>query len=175
MRTLPAPVCHGMSELAFAAHERTALNAVIASSDDRNSNYTALAQDVIHLHILYGLAVTAGSAYGERPPNRELCWRLFTAPTAKTDKQAVQMHVGGKAFTKHSHRASSGWCVSSVLFSVCTHDFVIAKAGSRAFFCPGGASLPDDLRKRTRSLKLLLIEFGTMQRGGMYSGSHIEC
>ncbi|KAL7004780.1 hypothetical protein EMMF5_005695 [Cystobasidiomycetes sp. EMM_F5] len=97
-----------MRELDFAQAERDSLNA----NHDANGWTTprlSLATDVIQLHILQGLAVTAGSAYGEVPPCREMCWTSFIEEHTKQDKQAIQMHKGGRAFTKHSHRDSSGW------------------------------------------------------------------
>lgn len=105
---LQRPSCAGMRELDFAQAERDSLNA----NHDANGWTTprlSLATDVIQLHILQGLAVTAGSAYGEVPPCREMCWTSFIEEHTKQDKQAIQMHKGGRAFTKHSHRDSSGW------------------------------------------------------------------
>ena len=39
------------------------------------------------------------------------CHALFMQPPANTSSgtQAVYLHAGGKAFTKHAHRASDGW------------------------------------------------------------------
>ena len=68
------------------------------------------ATDVIQLHILLGLAVTAGSAYGEVPPTRDVCWSLFTQSHERADvKQTTSLTKGGVAYTKHAHRASDGW------------------------------------------------------------------
>lgn len=104
-----------MQELSYAERERETLNSV---NDGNPTLYYAT--DILQYHIIQGLAVTSGSALGYSAPDREKCWTLFLEPTAKADwKQAVQMHQGGKAFTKHSHRASSGWSVSSHLEDLC--------------------------------------------------------
>lgn len=109
---ISTPRCEGMTELAYAEPERTRLRGAVALLEVASSSlqHVQLAQDVVQLHILQGLAVTPGSAFGEGPPpDRETCWKLFTALPAKRDNQSTPMHVGGKAFTKHSHRDSSGW------------------------------------------------------------------
>lgn len=107
---IPAPICNGIHELSYAETERSYLNNLLPTSTQASLLYHA--QDVLQMHILQGLAVTAGSALGELAPDRQECWRLFRTPTIKRDSQTVQMHVGGKAFTKHSHRASDGWSVT---------------------------------------------------------------
>ena len=101
---LSNPHCHGMYEMPYAAPERALLQRI---NDGRPSLLDAT--DYMQYHILKGLAVTTGSAFGYDPPGRELAWKLFLQQTEKADKQLVQLHKGGKAFTKHSHRATSGW------------------------------------------------------------------
>lgn len=114
-QALPHPHCEGMSELVYASAERIALRAdhLRGAMDDDDalteSPSLCLATDVIQYHILLGLAVTGGSAFGHEAPGEELCRQLFTEACDRPDKQAVQLHKGGKALTKHCHRASSGW------------------------------------------------------------------
>lgn len=108
---LDTPCCAGMTELEHAEAERERLRLLIATFGELPvTAHVQLAHDVIEYHILQGLAVTAGSAFGYNSVlDRSACWRLFTALPAKPDGQSTPMHVGGKAFTKHSHRDSSGW------------------------------------------------------------------
>jgi hypothetical protein len=106
---LETPQCEGMIELAYTEPERALLR-VAASTCPREEARLQLADDIVQYHILQGLAVTAGSAFGEAiAPDRQTCWKLFTAIPPRPDNQSTQIHVGGKAFTKHSHRDSSGW------------------------------------------------------------------
>lgn len=101
-----------MTELAFAEAERSNLRGKVrASWQGSSSSPVQLAQDVIQYHILQGLAVTAGSAFdcGVTPPGKALCEELFRALPSRPDNQEIPLHVGGKAFTKHCHRDSSGW------------------------------------------------------------------
>lgn len=109
---IPTPVCEGMSELEYAEPERERLRQAIASLglSSSSTQHVQLAQDILQFHILQGLAVTVGSALGaDCAPDKDNCWELFTALPSKPDNQSTPMHVGGKAFTKHSHRDSSGW------------------------------------------------------------------
>ncbi|KAK9897373.1 hypothetical protein P389DRAFT_194995 [Cystobasidium minutum MCA 4210] len=107
-----------MSELDYAEPERERLRQAIQAprgeSSPSSSTHVQLATDIIQYHILQGLAVTAGSAFGENTaPSKHTCFKLFTALPSKLDNKSTPMHVGGKAFTKHSHRDSSGWWGSS--------------------------------------------------------------
>lgn len=105
---LVQPACDGMKELAFAQPERARLSGKV---DGAGGLYgLMLATDVVQLHILHGYAVTAGSAYGHAAPKRSTCTQLFTAVHDQRDNNTqAQLHVGGRAFTKHAHRASDGW------------------------------------------------------------------
>lgn len=100
-----------MVELDYAEPERQHLRKAVAKlGNTAPSQHVQVAQDVVQYHILQGLAVTAGAALGRDDiPDRATCWKLFTALPLKPDNQSTPMHVGGKAFTKHSHRDSSGW------------------------------------------------------------------
>lgn len=97
--------------MAYAEPERAHLRLLASSSMSTPQHVLQLAQDVIQYHILQGLAVTAGSALGEyNDLDEDTALSLFTALPPSPDKQPTPMHVGGKAFTKHSHRDGSiGW------------------------------------------------------------------
>lgn len=126
MVLLPTPHCKGMTELPYASAERDKLRGNLGcltcstsfASDppevengNRGDDATPLsfATDVVQYHILQGLAVTAGAAFGHDPPSTEQCRALFVEPCEKGSNQVVQLHKGGKALSKHAHRASSGW------------------------------------------------------------------
>ena len=113
---LAHPVCLGMTEVAYARRERDILNRC------QCQNSLCLATDAIQLHLLHGLALTVGSALVHARPCRDLCWTLFTSLPApnKLDTTRIrtgqtQMHVGGRAFTKHAHRdvTNSWWGTST--------------------------------------------------------------
>lgn len=108
---IDTPHCKGMVELEYAEPERQRLRQAIADLGNASPvQHVQVAQDVLQYHILQGLAVTAGSALGrDDVRDKATCWKLFTALPPKPDNQSTPMHVGGKAFTKHSHRDSSGW------------------------------------------------------------------
>lgn len=101
------PVCVGMTEVAYAQRERERLNRDMSML----GHSLCLATDAIQLHLLHGLALTVGSALGHAPPRRALCWTLFTSlPPGKLRSGQTQMHVGGRAFTKHAHRdTTNNW------------------------------------------------------------------
>jgi len=99
-----------MAELEYAEPERARLRVLAASISTSPLRHVQLATDAIEYHILQGLAVTAGSAFGQDSTlDRPTAFSLFTALLARPDGQSTPLHVGGKAFTKHSHRDSSGW------------------------------------------------------------------
>lgn len=105
-----------MTEVAYAQPERDILNRL------QTPHTLFLATDAMQLHLLHGLALTVGSALGHAPPSHALCRILFTSLPAsnKLDTTRVrtgqtQMHVGGRAFTKHAHRdvTNSWWGTST--------------------------------------------------------------
>lgn len=117
---LDTPHCRGLAELEYAEPDRQRLRQAVAGLGASQLQHVQLAQDVIQYHILQGLAVTAGSAFGQDDmPDKTTCWTLFTALPPKPDNQSTPMHVGGKAFTKHSHRDSSGWWGASTGTNAC--------------------------------------------------------
>ena len=156
---LRTPVCSGMSELLYAACERAVLNAI----PNVCLNH---ATDPIQYHILLGLACTAGSAFGYAPPSLSECCESFIQAHDKRDKQAVQMHRGGKAFTKHSHRDSSGWYVACYLTKeVLTDQLRIS----------GGEYRPAQMPTKMQLQKLRMTGSGAMLAGVTYSGCLTEC
>lgn len=133
-----APTCAGMKVVCWAEEERGRLAGHVHETADRFKSdeeeqptmttkdsrqvrrwLTMYATDVVQLHILRGLAVTAGSAFGYDPPDRQTCWQEMTTAGSEDDRQTIQLHRGGKAFTKHAHRASSGWSVPRPLSLLC--------------------------------------------------------
>jgi hypothetical protein len=88
------PHCFGMEELPEVGPARAELTQLLATQ----SNLGAL-----HLHLSQGLALTAGSALGERCPSAENCLAAFVLPNS------VGLTAGARAWSKHAHRGGSGW------------------------------------------------------------------
>lgn len=107
------PDCDGLDELPFAEAERSRLSRIVGDVEPTSAQF--LATDALELHILHGFAVTAGSAYGHVPPSQSDCFELFCQVHDRRDNNVkAQLHVGGRAFTKHAHRASDGfWGIST--------------------------------------------------------------
>ncbi|EKM58750.1 uncharacterized protein PHACADRAFT_86202 [Phanerochaete carnosa HHB-10118-sp] len=64
-------------------------------------------QDALTIHLLHGLAYTAGSALGSTPPTQEQCLSAFLVPNK------VGLTAGARAWSKHAHR--SGGSADSVV------------------------------------------------------------
>ncbi|EIN04678.1 hypothetical protein PUNSTDRAFT_108042 [Punctularia strigosozonata HHB-11173 SS5] len=93
---LPKPHCFGMDELAEAATARAELAA-------QEQNGTPAESKPVYIHLAQGLALTTGSALGERCPSKEDCLAAFVAPNS------VGLTAGARAWSKHAHRGGSGW------------------------------------------------------------------
>ncbi|KAH7908704.1 hypothetical protein BJ138DRAFT_1157046 [Hygrophoropsis aurantiaca] len=93
---LPTPRCFNLVELSSANSERERLRHLVQGWDPEG---LIDCLDPISKHLLFGLALTVGSACGSHPPSREKCLAAFTA----TNKGKLM--AGARAWSKHSHRS----------------------------------------------------------------------
>ena len=106
------PHCFGQEEIQNSSEERARVSEILQSRrlisvshpppHDRSSISTFLDEEndnILFIHLAYGLVYTVGSALGSRPPSEETCLAAYIVPNK------AGLTAGSRAWSKHSHRS----------------------------------------------------------------------